>query len=90
MGLAWRNALSAPHHTGSPPGTISSGTACTTWMGPSGGAACAFAGLHTWGSASCAAMRWGLGSVAPSAPALCCYAAPTSSVDGTAAPAAED
>jgi hypothetical protein len=58
MGPAWRNALSTLHRTGGPPGTICSGTACTTWTGPSGGAS---TGLHTWGSASCATMQVGIG-----------------------------
>jgi hypothetical protein len=47
MGLARRNALSTPHRTDGRPGTICSGTTCTTWMGSGGGAACASPGLHT-------------------------------------------
>jgi hypothetical protein len=87
MGLSRRNALSTPHRTGGPSGPLCSGSSCTTWMGPSEGAACASIGLHTWGSAYCAAMLMGIGVGGASCASLALL---RSLADGATAPAAED
>jgi hypothetical protein len=84
MGLSRQNTLSTPHRTGGPPGPLYSGSSCTTWMGPSEGAACASVGLHTWGSAHCAAMLMGIGVSGASYASLALL---HSLADGATAPA---
>jgi hypothetical protein len=87
MGLSWRNALSTPHRTGGPPGPLCSGSSYTTWTGPGEGATCTSVGMHTWGSAYCAAMLMGIGVGGASCTSLALL---RSLVDGATASVVED